>query len=435
MSTDFIEVFWRLDQIIAAAFAVLFLFFLTYALIREALEKQRKKALARIRDHLEAYFVSSLTRSPGSDSCPAFIDSWSPQQFLSVIKSHGLNPPRGSKGAGDFQQELRDCMLRSPKFLRIEKKAAGASQKWQRIEALLVLGYIQAPGGQEILSKGLLSPDEDICYFSMLSLSQFRDRPSARILLSFLTRRRFSGYKIVSLLESFPEDIVEDVLETLEGADFYARFWGLKLLAKFKPMAFFERIERFSRDPYPDVRAAACICLAEMGPVAQTPLKECLKDNIWFVRMHAVRGLSKALGKACLPLIADLSLDPYWLVKESVEKVMADHIEEAMPYIDSCLIQPDKLTAASCVNALINSSYIPQLLKDAASDHPVKRERAEKLLSHLLKTDLHFGLKKSLGQLPDVERQKVLELLARMDPSVAASMSISGGPRNAEAKP
>lgn len=412
MSADFVEIFWRLDKMIAAGFLALFLSFLAYAFLREAMDKQRKKELAGIRMRLEEHFASY------PDSCPVFIEDWGARRLLSVIRRRGNDEqPQG------FQDRVKECFLRSPKLPLIEKKARLSRNKWQRIEALLALGYIQPRSGCQILKEGLESLDEDVSYFSMLSLGRYRDRDAALILLSFLASKRFSGYKIASLLESFPSEITEDVLKAVEHGDAYVKFWGLKLLARFKPYVFLGRIERFAADPDPDVRAAACVCLAETGREAQNTLLECLKDKAWFVRMHAVRALSKLLGKECLPLVAGLSLDPSWLVKESVEKAMADHIEDALPYIDSCLVQPDRMTEASCINALIDSSYIPQLLKDALCDDPVKQGQAEKLLSRLLRTGLHFGLRKSLDQLSEDEKRKAFSILARLDPSAVAGLA------------
>ena len=155
--------------------------------------------------------------------------------------------------------------------------------KWKRVTAIITLGYINAPSSLAILEKTILDKDEDISYYSMLSLGQIKNNVSAEILLDFLEKRVYSGYKIVSVLENFPSTIVDEVIKKTGSNDPITRFWAIKLLTKFKPKEYMKKIEEFTRDKSPDVRAAACEFLGELGlSEVKESLLRCLNDKRWF---------------------------------------------------------------------------------------------------------------------------------------------------------
>ncbi|HQP92059.1 MAG TPA: HEAT repeat domain-containing protein, partial [Candidatus Omnitrophota bacterium] len=144
---------------------------------------------------------------------------------------------------------------------KIKREATRSIDKWKRIESLLILGYAKCPGSEKILRSGLFSEDEDISYFSMLSLGRLRTKEAGAILLDFLSFHVFSGYKIVSLLEEFSSEIIPDIIRTARSSDGLTRFWAIKLLIRFPDRSHLLFVERLIRDNSADVRSAACECL------------------------------------------------------------------------------------------------------------------------------------------------------------------------------
>ncbi|HQP92048.1 MAG TPA: HEAT repeat domain-containing protein, partial [Candidatus Omnitrophota bacterium] len=152
---------------------------------------------------------------------------------------------------------------------------------------------------------------------------------------------------------------------------------------------------------------------------AKAALIEALKDSAWFVRMRVIRSLYKIAGSSCLPDIVPLIKDDAWLVRESVEAIMTRHIDEVLPIIRQCLADYDDNSKFACVNALVNSNHIANVLQDALSMFPEQKQHAMDLLGNLIKTRFYFGLKKNLGFFSAESRGKLLEIIARFDAGLA----------------
>jgi len=317
------------------------------------------------------------------------------------------------------------CLVENPDkgISRVKVTALKSKNKWKRIEALLVLGYAECSAPENVLREALFCADEDVAYFSMLSLGQVKTRQAAVILLDFLSAHVFSGYRIISLLEEFPAEIAPDVRRAAESEDALSRFWAIKLLSRFPDRGTLSLLGKLAQDSSADVRAAVCECLGVWG-YAETreTLVKALKDEAWFVRMHAVRSLYKIAGYECLPDIAPLIRDKSWLVKESVETIMSRHIDEVLPIISECLADYDDNSKFACVNALVNSHHIAQVLQDTLSLFPSQKEHAMELLGNLIKTKFYFGLKKNLGFFSPESRDKLLSIIAEFDNELAGRL-------------
>ena len=282
--------------------------------------------------------------------------------------------------------------------------------KWHRIREIIGLGSANSPDALDILKKTILNKDEDIAYFSMLSLGQIKNNASAGILLDFLGDHVFSGHRIVSLLESFPATIVEDVLKRTYSEDPVVRFWTVKLLSKFKPAQYAKRIEELAADDSADVRAAACECLSELGSrQARERLIGCLNDKMWFVRMHAVRALSKILGAECAADISDSLNDEAWLVRDSVKKAMIHNIEAFLPLIRDILRSYTHIAKDDCVEALQQSGYLAILLKNVPSQESMD------LLEGVIKAGGHSGLESALSAFEPEQRSRIIGVIKGID--------------------
>src|SRR3989338_3952196 len=256
-STGIIDLVWLADEILLAFAILSSLFIIIYALVKRILSTRHDRTVARNTKNIQDIMLKGP--SVNREDWLALIDGFTINDFFEIVKS---------KEALAFKKNsdrFKDCLYESGKLTKIEDIAKKSLMKWKRVTAIITLGYINAPSSLAILEKTILDKDEDISYYSMLSLGQIKNNVSAKILLDFLEKRVYSGYKIVSVLENFPSTIVDEVIKKTGSNDPITRFWAIKLLTKFKPKEYMKKIEEFTRDKSPDVRAAACEFLGELG--------------------------------------------------------------------------------------------------------------------------------------------------------------------------
>jgi HEAT repeat protein len=345
------------------------------------------------------------------------LNDYTPQEFFSLTRDKELEVPP------ELEQKIRDHFATGANIGQIESVAGKTGNKWQRIEAIFNLGYVNSPNATEILKKSLYSADEDISYYSMRSLGQIKNNAAARILLEFLGSHADSGNNIALALETFPPEIANELFQAMDSQHKPVRFWALKVIGKAnfrENSGSIAKIVKLSRDPSPDVRAAACECLGGLdAPGIKEALTDRLEDKFWFVRMHAVRALDNIMGPLSLPVVAKLIKDPSWKVKESVKNIMAQNITEALPYIEESLSRGDELTCRACADALIDSNYVLIILKQLLNGQPDLEEKAMRLLAGLIKSRVYFGLKKALETFKPGEQTRLLQIITALDKDTA----------------
>jgi HEAT repeat protein len=412
MEKFYSDLFWYLDAVLFMLVISLSITVIIYAFIKQIIEKNRSNRLASVIKSLQRLTIDN--QSLMADGCVALIKDTTPFEFLEITKRKEEILP--SQFSGQFTQ----CINISGRIPLIEKLAQKSKNKWRRIEAIIILGHLNAPHALDILSKSILNRDEDIAYFSILSLGRIKNIASAKILLEAIKRRIFSGYKIASILENFPPLIVEELIKSAKDPDPNLRFWCIKVLSRFRPREYAAKIAEFINDKLPDIRAAVCECLGELAVKDSAgAVKICLKDNVWFVRMHAIRALEKILGKDCIADVAVFSKDPNWWVQESVKRIMIKHTDEALVYIEKLLAEGDQATNKYCVEILNESGYTARILQDIIAEDAKVKAKALQLLEIMIKAKAHFGFESILSKYPDEKRKKTLNIIASIDQGIS----------------
>lgn len=406
MYTYLTDIVIKIDLILLAAALILSAVIMMYAIVREARINQRNRHLREIQRHLLAM--------AGGDVA---LNEYTPQEFFSLARDKELEVPPA------LEQKIRDHFATGVNIEQIESAAMKTGNKWQRIEAIFNLGYVNSPDAAEILKTSLYSADEDVSYYSLRSLGQIKNSAAARILLEFLGSHAESGNNIAAALETFPPEVASELFQSLDSRHKPVRFWALKVIGKAnfrENSGSIAKIVKLSKDPSPDVRAAACECL---GGLAAAGIKEALierlEDNFWFVRMHAVRALDNVMGPLSLPVVAKLIKDPSWKVKESVKNIMAQNITEALPYIEESLARGNELTCRACADALVDSNYVLIILKQLINGHVELKEKAMRLLAGLISSKVYFGLKKALETFKPGEQDRLLQIITALDQDTA----------------
>jgi len=388
------------------------IFDILYAAIREAVENRAARRLAIIKKNLQDLAGSGAEAV--KNICPAIVGKVTRQQFLEIARDQELILSK------EVEQELRNCFIASGKIGEVERVARNPRNKWQRIQAIISLGYTKSPAALEILKDSLMDKDESVAYFSMLALGQIKDRYSARILLDYLGMHKYSGNRIVSLLEKFPPDVIDEAIKTTESKDPIVRFWAIKLISRIKSKDYLTRIEDLTRDSSDDVRAAACECLGKIGArEARDSAEHCLNDKVWFVRMHAVRTVATISGGDCIPEIIGFLRDESWLVRDTVKKVMAQNIEASLPYIEKFIDEDNITLRRDCVEVLGDSGYLTVLFRDLLSGNAQLKNKAVQLLKGILVSGALLGLESALAGFGKESRKNILQVMAGIDKTLA----------------
>ncbi len=405
------DLVWLIDRALLCFLILLGIYIIIYAVIKEHFGGMRRRALVSIKKNLYKLALSGQT--PSEKTCPLAVSDSTIQQFLDIE----ANRLREVLFFDEPEQKLfKDCFATPDKIAKIENIAKRSTNKWHRVEAIISLGYAQDVSAIGILEKILLDKDEDVSYFSMVALGQIKTASSAKILIGLLKKRPTARYKIASILENFPPATIYEVIELADDPDPSVRFWAMKLISKLKPESYIKKVEALTDDESGDVRAAACECLGSLEKrAAKVALLKCLKDRIWFVRMHAARALSKILGKECIPYVIDLIKDNSWYVIDTVKHIMAEHIETALPYIEESLYGEDEIAKRTSIESLEVSGYVKKLLYDSFSEDNDRSSRALRILEGMIKSDAHFGLERALSNLEEAPRNKFFEIIKNID--------------------
>jgi HEAT repeat protein len=395
---------WRLNLILGVLAVFLAGFVLAYTSHKWSVERRRRRMMVSLRQKVEDPEVPP--EEVIGDICPPRIDAAVLGRLVDILRSRELDLP------DRHIQALRECFASPEEEARVERAALEGPSKWQRIQAVIILGYIQTASAVDILKVCLREEDEDVCYFAMLALGRIGTPDAAGVLLDFIGRGIFSGQKVVSILAGFPSTIVPVVVNALRDYNPVVRFWAVKLLNRFGPRAYLSAVESMAADRSSDVRAAVCQYLGEHGTTQSSRvLIERLNDPVWFVRMHAVRATGRVMGMNAVPRVVSLFQDEAMPVRESVKSVIVPHMENAFPYLERFVYGEDETARRDAIDVLVESGYVTRLMSQVLSDDPAARRRATELLRAMLESGIFFGLRRVLSGFPEEQQEKISEVL------------------------
>jgi hypothetical protein len=407
------EIISIIDLILLCASVFLGILIFAYIVIKERADDTRNRKLTEIKENLYRLFLSGKPVSARDKTA----SNATVQQFVDVE----TNRRRDAVFFNQYEQDIfKKCFLTADTIKTLEETAKKSRNKWRRIEAIIALGLWGDESVVTILQEALKSKDPDISYFAILAVSQTKKMFPAIALLNLLKRDPNSRRKVVAALEYFPQEISDEIIKLTRDPDPAVRYWSLRLLVKFKPVKYRIDIEKLTKDESPDVRAAACDCLGDIGnnESAET-IKRCLRDDVWFVRMHAVRALSKLIGEESVAAIIDLLNDGSLYVLDSVKNVMTVYIRAALPYVKTLLEGTDALAKKICLEAMENSGYFGELIKKVSAEGEGKPSEERKLFENTVRAGAHFGIEAALEKIDSASRDRVLRLIKKIDAPLA----------------
>ena len=336
----------KIDLALVALYIAFSTILILYVILKDRRSEIRTSKLLVIKQNLARLFLSGKK----TGEAVAFIGRITPEEFVDVV----TNRRKYTVFFNESEQQLfKELFIATGKTKILESQVKTARKKWRRIEAIIALGYIQEESALDILEGQLYGKDEDIAYFSALAIGQLSTMRSVRMLMHFLKERPSMRRKAASILESLSPNITDEVIKFTDDPEPDVRAWAVRLMSKSVSKEYIKKIEALTEDESPEVRAAACESLYKLNDKdSKKILTNRLKDDIWFVRMHAVRALSGIFGKEAIPEIFTLLNDGSLLVLNTIKKAMADNIEAALPYINKILEGKDEPAKKICKEAL-----------------------------------------------------------------------------------
>ncbi len=404
------DIVWLANKIMFVVIMSTILVTLACVLLKNNLWAKRRNALNKIKLNLSEIVLAR--QSISQDVCYPLITNITTEQFIDIVTNRRIEAEFFNDKEKDF---FIHCFSNSETLSRLQKRARSPRNKWRRIEAILALGYTKEQSSIDILKDAISSKDSDVTYFSMVALGQIKNARAAHPLLKLLQKDPSKGYKIVSILESFPEEVSPEAAKLTDYHDPLVRYWALRLLSKMKPADYINQIEKLTRDPNAEVRAAACDCLAgTKDSGVSTALLKCMKDESWLVRSRAILALEKIKGAEALPEALKLINDASWSVLDAIREIMVLHIDAALPYIEKFLEGKDEVAKKYSVMALEDSGYILKLLTAAVVEGD--KSNAMRLLKDIVDSRVRFGLDAAMSHLEPslrIKAQKIVDHIGR----------------------
>jgi HEAT repeat protein len=322
---------------------------------------------------------------------------------------------KGPRFSEDSESIIRRALAR-PDFTDKIEQWAQRRNKWTRIKSIIILGYLDTPRAFEILKKSVLSEDEDTAYFALLSFGRIKKTGSIDVIFSVLNRKRFSGYKVASILEAFSPEFDDKIAEHMDDMEEGSGYWALKVLSRKASPKFIGKICELTNDESADIRAAACEYLGNSGCVETAGFIEArLEDKTWFVRIRAIRALEKLIGDECAVKSFSLMRDENLTVRETAKSVITRHVHKEENRIYELLRDGDESVRKSGLEIIDRSGLTERLIERILSNDVSVKYKTMEILAELVKADSHLGIQGALEKMSPDDVETALRIIGEID--------------------
>ena len=408
----------NIDMILFAILFFLVIIVLLYIMFRSYFEKIYKRRLWNIKKNI--YSIISSGDNDASRTSSQVIATVTPKEFLAVE----MNKIRDAAFFNaDEQKLLKRYFLVPGTIKKMEKIAIKSVNKWRRIEAILMFGYMETEQALNILKKTALEKDKDISYFSVRALARLKTLESAKLLLEIFVIKKHLRYSIASFFDGFPPALADLFIELVEKDEISLRLWGLNLIGRVGAERHIKVIETLMSDPVDEIRAAACECLGKLGDQGVTSsIEKSLIDKSWLVRSHAVMALTKLLGEASIEKIMPLINDSSLTVITSVKIALAANIKNALPYLENIFNGNDNLAKRIAIEALEVSGYIKVILRNVLNGQELKNGQNKNILKSILALRVYGALVTEIQLFDERDKKLIFSELRHIDSIATAEI-------------
>jgi HEAT repeat protein len=208
---------------------------------------------------------------------------------------------------------------RGRRLLRRAASHRSEAGKWRRIAALRTVVRCSHPRSRPLIRRAIASGDPELAGAAVRALGELGTPWAIDELLSALRRGETPRSRVAAQLERFTPAIGPALVPLLADERGPVRFWAATLLGACLGEGR-EELVAATADPDPNVRAAAVESLGERRVRSALPaVRTLLRDEAWFVRVHACRAVGELGGLDEAPALAGLLDDPWWWVRAAAK--------------------------------------------------------------------------------------------------------------------
>jgi HEAT repeat protein len=297
------------------------------------------------------------------------------------------------------------------------------------------LGIVRHRGSWPLLVKALDDPHPDLQSVASRALAAIREPASFQPLVVRLhaviekPESALSLRSIKSALVSFPLTSAPGLLASLTHANRRIRFLATDIIREMveRETALDQTFEldrksfgvelteaflaQLPFDENPDVRARSASVISSLADPRSAPvLLTLLHDGTWFVRLHAVRALSKRKFLPHASKIAQSLSDPQWRVREATVSALREFGSVgAYEMTAHFLSTNDQYSREQIADEIQRTGLLTGILRQYAAEGDEKAGQVVRQLAEMGKTSYVVGV---LTADSDVEmRKRFLEIL------------------------
>lgn len=296
----------RLVIVIGAAVFFLAVLNIGQKLAADRQDEKSRRLQAAIQDE-----VLKLLEAPGDPARRERVKKYF--GHLDIIESVSRSQAR-------VDQEILATFLRAEGAdSAMEKQARHAREKWRRVQAVVLLGWLASPASLQLLFDAMHDPDPDIGYAACRALARFNDRNAYDSLLDALSDGRLAFSRVATFVEAsvFSEPLPL-LAEHIHDHRARTRYWIAYLVGRTHDPAAMALVTELAGDDVPRVRAAAAQALGEIkAPEASSKVRALLRDDDWLVKTKAAKAAAALADEALIDDVAGLLACREWWVRQN----------------------------------------------------------------------------------------------------------------------
>jgi HEAT repeat protein len=261
------------------------------------------------------------------------------------------------------------------------RRAANQGGRWERVAAARNLSWLSPPGVLAQLIKLARDEDADVALAGASALATIPSAEAYRSLVRLLSDGPLPPSRTASILEeSAYLDPMAVLLEEVPHGSPALRFWGAYLAGRTADPRAHTLLTRLIEDKDPNVRANAAEALGAL-PVegSATMLLERSRDDVWYVRAHAARGLGD-MDHGGVDRLAELLADPSWWVRENAARSLARIGPAAIPALRQTLASPDRFARNKAAEVLVSLGFVEREMRTYLEGNGMRGHARESLV-------------------------------------------------------
>lgn len=298
-------------------------------------------------------------------------------------------------------------------------------RRWQRLDAAGLLGQIGSRAAVPALLEALQDRWLPLSAAALRSLGMLQSPTAAPALLLFLRQQRpmEPNHWVEAAVACVPHP--EDFLPLLQDEREAVRALAARALAESPHPTPFEALNPFAFHPDPEVRAQVIRALGHSRDERALPLLvAATQDEVWFVRLKALRELAEMEAVSGLDAVLRSTGDSNFQVRQRAAATLAQLVSSAGEALEKLMENQDRYAVEGFLSHLARAGFLWRSLTLLRSRREPSRRDAEKLLRGAIAAGHAAVLLDAIEMHPEWRvRMAVARWVARLDnPALVAEL-------------